>query len=172
MLVVSSTSNPGCEAGCGLTVSWSDHSRIMVGSWSDHGRIILGSSPHWKWRFNCFQTFSKKFGNGILCGRRSIWWGLRVTPVAPRIVNDVSYVRTIKQSSHFVWQAQYLVRLDGDTYCSAHCKWRFICDQDQAWESFCLTGAKFGGAQVSLFVAGALLGGVLCSTGVVLCSTE
>ena len=43
MLVVSSTSNPGCEAGCGLTVSWSDHSRIMVGSWSDHGRIMVGS---------------------------------------------------------------------------------------------------------------------------------
>ena len=35
-----------------------------------------------------------------------------MTPVAPRIGNDVSYVRTIKQSSHFSWQAQYLVRLD------------------------------------------------------------
>ena len=45
-----------------------------------------------------------------------------MTPVAPRIGNDVSYVRTIKQSSHFSWQAQYLVRLDGDTCCSAHCK--------------------------------------------------
>ena len=45
-----------------------------------------------------------------------------MTPVAPRIVNDVSYVRTIKQSSHFAWQAQYLVRLGGDTCCSAHCK--------------------------------------------------
>ena len=39
MLVVSSKSNPGCEAGCGLTVSWSDHSRIMVGSCSDRPRI-------------------------------------------------------------------------------------------------------------------------------------
>ena len=28
-----------------------------------------------------------------------------MTPVAPRIGNDVSYVRTIKQSSHFAWQA-------------------------------------------------------------------
>ena len=44
MLVVSSKSNLGCEAGCGLRF----HSRIMVGLWSDHGRIILGSSPHWK----------------------------------------------------------------------------------------------------------------------------
>ena len=37
MLVVGVKSNLGCEAGCGLTVSWSDHSRIM------HARIILGS---------------------------------------------------------------------------------------------------------------------------------
>ena len=45
-----------------------------------------------------------------------------MTPVAPRIVNDVSYVRAKRQSSHFAWQAQYLVRLDGDTCCCAHCK--------------------------------------------------
>ena len=38
-----------------------------------------------------------------------------MTLVAPRIVNDVSYVRTIKHASHSVWQARYLVRLEGDT---------------------------------------------------------
>ena len=37
MLVVGVKSNLGCEAGCGGTVSCSDHSRI-----------ILGSAPHWK----------------------------------------------------------------------------------------------------------------------------
>ena len=37
MLVVGVKSNLGCEAGCGMTVSWSDHSRIL-----------LGSAPHWK----------------------------------------------------------------------------------------------------------------------------
>ena len=37
MLVVGVKGNLGCEAGCGLTVSW-----------SDHGRIILGSAAHWK----------------------------------------------------------------------------------------------------------------------------
>ena len=31
--------------------------------------------------------------------------------VAPRIVNDVSYVTRIDDASHFAWQAQYLVRL-------------------------------------------------------------
>ena len=39
MLVVGVKRNLGCEAGCGLTVSWLDHSRIMVGSWSDRPRI-------------------------------------------------------------------------------------------------------------------------------------
>ena len=43
-----------------------------------------------------------------------------MTPVAPRIVNDVSYVTRMYHENHFSWQAQYLVRLDNDTCCSAH----------------------------------------------------
>ena len=43
-------------------------------------------------------------------------------PVAPRIVNDVSYVTRINDASHFSWQAQYLVTLEDETCCSAHCK--------------------------------------------------
>ena len=39
MLVASAKSNLGGEAGCGLTVSWSDRSRIGLGSWSDHDWI-------------------------------------------------------------------------------------------------------------------------------------
>ena len=42
--------------------------------------------------------------------------------VAPRIVNDVSYVTKINHKSDFAWQAQYLVRLAGDACSSAHCK--------------------------------------------------
>ena len=42
--------------------------------------------------------------------------------VAPRIVNAVSYVTDINHESHFAWQVQYLVRLEGDAWCSAHCK--------------------------------------------------
>ena len=30
--------------------------------------------------------------------------------VAPRIVNDVSYVTRIKHTRHFAWQAQHLVK--------------------------------------------------------------
>ena len=40
MLVMSAKSNLACEAGCGLTVSWSDHGRIGLGSWSDQPRIV------------------------------------------------------------------------------------------------------------------------------------
>ena len=43
-------------------------------------------------------------------------------PVAPRIVNDVSYVTGINHESHFAWQGQYLVTLEGESVCSAHCK--------------------------------------------------
>ena len=44
-------------------------------------------------------------------------------PLAPRIVNDVSYVTKINHESHLLaWQAQHLVRLKGDACCSAHCK--------------------------------------------------
>ena len=43
-------------------------------------------------------------------------------PVAPRIVNDVSYVMWINHEIHFAWQVRYLVRLEGVDCCSAHCK--------------------------------------------------
>ena len=37
-------------------------------------------------------------------------------PVAPRIVNDVPYVTKINHESHFAWQAQYLVRLQAQSF--------------------------------------------------------
>ena len=78
MLVASAKSNLGCEAGCGLTVLWSGHSRIG-----------LGSVAHCKWRFICFGEISVKFWSDILRGSRGIWWCWRVTSVAPRIVNTL-----------------------------------------------------------------------------------
>ena len=83
LLVVGVKSNLGCEAGCGLTVSCSDHARIMVGSCSDHSRIGRALEM-------TFHPFSANFFE-ILDG-------------------------------HFSWQAQYLVSLDYDACCSAHCK--------------------------------------------------
>ena len=81
----------------------------------------------------------------FLRDRRSFRWGWIVTPAAPRMVNDISYVLRTKYASLSAWQAQYLVRLDRDTCCSAHSKWGFICDEDEVCVSFCVTGAAFGG---------------------------
>ena len=53
-----------------------------------------------------------------------------MTRVSPRIVNSVSCVKGIDHESHFAWQAQYLVSLDNDTCYSAHCKLRFMCEED------------------------------------------
>ena len=79
MLVVGVKGNLGCEAGCGWTVSCSDH----VGSFWDHGRIGRALEM-------TFHPFSANFFE-ILGG-------------------------------HFSGQAQYLVSLDYDACCSAHCK--------------------------------------------------
>ena len=45
----------------------------------------------------------------ILRGRRSFCWSCRVTHVAPRIVSDVSHVRTINHESDFSWQGQHFL---------------------------------------------------------------
>ena len=45
-----------------------------------------------------------------------------MTLLAPCIVNDISSVMRINHEIHFAWQAQYLVKLDYDSCCSAHCK--------------------------------------------------
>ena len=37
--------------------------------------------------------------------------------LAPRILNDVSYVTRINHEMHFAWQAQYLVRFEFDFAC-------------------------------------------------------
>ena len=79
----------------------------------------------------------------IFRSRRSIWWSWRMTPDAPRIVLDVSYVTLINHENLFSWQAQYLVKLEDDSCCSAHCTGRFICDADQSWDSFFVAGAVF-----------------------------
>ena len=47
--------------------------------------------------------------------------------VTPRIVNSVSCVTRINHEIHFSWQAQYLVKLEDNSCCSAHCQ-RFMCE--------------------------------------------
>ena len=45
-----------------------------------------------------------------------------MTLVAPRILNDVSYVRRINHEIHFAWQVHYLVSFEVDFACYAHSK--------------------------------------------------
>ena len=54
-----------------------------------------------------------------------------MTPVAPRIVKSVSDRTRINDECDFSWQAQYLVMLDNNTCCSAHCEKRFRSDKGQ-----------------------------------------
>ena len=77
----------------------------MASSCSDHARTILALSA-----IVNDSRFSSYFG-------MSRW---RVS-LAPRIVNDVSNVSRINHESHFSWQAQYSVMLEGVSWCSAHC---------------------------------------------------
>ena len=41
--------------------------------------------------------------------------------VIPCIINNASYVKRIKHESYFSWQAQYLVKLEDDSYYFAYC---------------------------------------------------
>ena len=123
---------------------WRFYRRIILGSSSDHLRIILGSVRIVFLLAEAIQGFCAEILNSELRGRRSTWWVWRVTLLAPRIGNDVSYVTRINHEIHFAWQAQYLVRFEVDFACSAHSKWRFICEADQSWDSFCVAGAVFG----------------------------
>ena len=77
-----------------MTSSWSDHVRIMFGSCSDHVRIMFGSwSDH-----------------------------VRIVPALELTLQLFSANFSLILECNFAWQAQYLVRLEGDACCSAHCK--------------------------------------------------
>ena len=80
---------------------------FVFGLSSDYPRIVFLLAE-------AFREFPLKSWASRFRGRRSIWWGCRVTLLAPRIGNDVSYVTQIRDDIHFAWQAQYLVRLAGD----------------------------------------------------------
>ena len=134
-----------------LQISWQAQYLVRL-------EVDIACSAHWKWSFIWDAGSNMRF---ILRGRRSICWGWRLTLLAPRILNDVSYVTRINHEMHFAWHAQYLVRFEVDFACSAHSKWRFICDADQSWDAFCVAGAVFAEVGVWLFVAGAAFRDIL-----------
>ena len=76
-------------------------------------------SPQCKCRFICDKDQSR---DSHFSRQAQYLVTLEVSPVAPRNVNDVSYVAMINHESHFSWQAHYLVTLEGESCCSAQCK--------------------------------------------------
>ena len=154
---------------------WRFHGRITVGLSSN--RLYIGGSNSESFRCNlelkdfvagavfaevggwhCLlcaleMKFHMRRGSNmrfILRGRRSICWGWRLTLLAPGILNDVSHVTRINHEMHFAWQAQYLVRFEVDFACSAHSKWRFICDADQSCFILRGTGSIWWGSRLTL----------------------
>ena len=109
---------------------------------------VFGEVGEWLYLLHALEiTFHRSRRSSmtmVLRGRAQYWWGSRLILLAARIGNDVSYVAQIIDDIHFAWQAQYLVKLEGGSCCSAHWKWRFICDADHWWHSFCAAGAVFG----------------------------
>ena len=45
-----------------------------------------------------------------------------MAPVAPRIINSVSFVMKMNHDGDFSWQVHYVVTLEGRRCCSEHCK--------------------------------------------------
>ena len=107
---------------------------VEVGGW-----LLLLCALYWT-----FHVWQGAIIRVIFRGRRSIWWCWRMTPDAPRNVLDVSCETRINHQCHFAWQAQYLVKLEGDSCCSTHCTGRFMSDKDQSSESFFVAGGVFG----------------------------
>ena len=101
--------------------------------------------------FSWQAQYSVKFGmiagarKVVFFNTKCSWWARKVTSVARRVA-DYGFIlgscsdpapigpavemtfqlfsRNLSEilESHFAWQAQYLVSLDNDTCCSAHCK--------------------------------------------------
>ena len=94
MVVVGVKSNLGCEAGCGLTVSFSDP---VLGSWSDPARI----GPALEMAFHLFWTnFLEILENHFA------WQAKYLALVAPRIVNSVSCVTRIRSIMRFIFRGR------------------------------------------------------------------
>ena len=78
----------------------------------------------------------------FIVGYRRMWSDYRriVFLLAEALQGFSAQILTFKIS----WQAQCLVRLDGDFTASTHWKWGCICEADHWWLAFCVAGAVFG----------------------------
>lgn len=91
---------------------------FAFGSCSDHAPMVVESSFFWRKQFG---EFALKFWTQDFVERPG------VSPDAPRIV----HVTQINNESHFLRQAQYLLKLKDDSWRSAYCTGRFMCYEYQ-----------------------------------------
>ena len=126
--------------------------------------FVVRLEGDFSWQAQQFVTFWEIAGapNVVFFRRKCVSRMGRVRSPKRRVQDDdfilghrriiLGYFYWRKHSDTFIWnlrlkifwQAQYLVRLDGDFACSAHWKWRYISDADHWWHSFCVAGAVFG----------------------------
>ena len=85
--------------------------RTVVGSCSDRSRIVNDVSSVFEKFFEILESHLSWQAQYLVM--------LEATFVAPRIVNNVSYVTRINHESHFSWQAQYFVVLEGNLCCAS-----------------------------------------------------
>ena len=102
------------SGGCEMTILSSDYRRIILGSCSN--RLSIGGSASGSFRSN------PELQDLVAAAVLGEFPSSKVTLFAPRVGNDVSYVTRINDEIHFGWQAQCLVKLEGDFTCSARWK--------------------------------------------------
>ena len=123
--------------------------RIVVGC----GRIIVESSFYWRKHSGSYRWNLElpDFVAGALFGEVAGWLYL-----LHALEMTFHMWRRLGMTFILRGQAQYLVMLEGDFTCCTHWKWRFICDADQWWHSFCVAGALFGDVGGWLYLLHAL----------------
>ena len=142
---------------------WRFYPRIMFGLRSDYVRNVVESSFYWRKQFTEFplKSWTYRFR-----GRRSIWWGWRLTVLAPRIVNDVSYMwrgsimRFILRGRRSIWwgsrltllaprilnDVSYVTRINHEMHFAWQAQYLVKLERDFLWQakaclaicSFCL----------------------------------
>ena len=115
--------------------------------------VDFACSAHWKWRFiwGADQSWDSFCVAGAVFGEVRGWlWLLRVLEMTFHMWRG-SIMRFILRGRRSIWwNWRHL------PCCSAHCKWRFICDADQSWDSFCVAGAVIGEFEGWLYLLRAL----------------
>ena len=96
---------------------------FMVGSCLDHAR----TGPAWQMTFQLKTYFEASFFVA-----RAVFGDVGGWLLLLLAFSRFAKISLISWSVIFSWKGQYLVMLEGDSCCYAHCTGRFMCDGDQS----------------------------------------